>query len=356
MLAPMETMQSESKIAVVRVGLIGAGWVGEKRARVASENPHSELAAVADIDLERAKKIAAQFGSPTCRVTSDGMELARAADLDLIVVSTINKFLAPFSIAALENGKAVLSEKPLGRSVQEAQAMVRAATNAGRILKTGFNHRHLPHLQELHRQYTQGVIGKAIYVRIIYGHGGRPGYENEWRMQSELSGGGHLMDQGIHSVDLARWLLGDITRVFADMPTLFYPTHLEDNVFALLWTDAGQVVQIHAGLTQWKNRFELELGGTEGTLRATGRGGSYGAGHLSLQKRNPRGGSPTETVWDYDTGDPSWAMEWAELLDALREGRQPMGNGQEGLRAMEIVDALYHSARVKAIVSVERSP
>ncbi len=338
-----------------RVGLIGAGWVGEKRARVISEHPHSELVAVADIDSQRAQKLAAEFGAPDCRVLSDGFELARAPEVDVLVVSTINKFLAPFTIAALENKKQVLSEKPLGRNVAEARAMVRAANNAGRVLKIGFNHRHFPHLQEMVRQSKSGAIGEPIYVRIIYGHGGRPGYENEWRMNPELSGGGHLMDQGIHSVDLARWLLGDMTRVFADMPTLFYPIAVEDNVFALMWTATGKVAQFHAGLTQWKNRFEVELGGTNGALCAEGRGGHYGASRLVLHQRNPRGGKPTETVWEFGDSDPSWANEWTEFLDALRHGREPTANGVEGLRAMEIVEALYRSARAKKVAAVVRT-
>lgn len=339
----------------LRVGLIGAGWVGEKRARVISEHPHSELVAVADIELQRAQKLAVEFGAPNCRVTNDAYELTRANDLDVIVVSTINKFLAPFSIAALENKKHVLSEKPLGRNVAEAQAMVRAANDAGRVLKTGFNHRHFPHIQEMVQQFKNGAIGEAMYARIIYGHGGRPGYENEWRMKPELSGGGHLMDQGIHSVDLARYLLGDITRVFADMPTLFYPTDVEDNVFALMWTENGRIAQFHAGLTQWKNRFEVELGGTNGTLRAEGRSGHYGVSRLILHQRNPRGGKPAETIWEFDDSDPSWGNEWAEFLDALRHGREPMANGVEGLRAMEIVQALYQSARESRIVEVVRA-
>ena len=342
-----------SKAKNFRVGLIGAGWVGEKRAQVISEHPHTELVAVADVEIARAEKLAAQFGIANCRVTQDGMELARAQDIDVIVVSTINKFLAPFAIAGLENSKHVLSEKPLGRNVKEAQAMVRAASNAERVLKTGFNHRHFPHLQELYKQFQNGAIGEAMYVRIVYGHGGRPGYENEWRMNPELSGGGHLMDQGIHSVDLACWLLGNMTRVFAEMPTLFYATAQEDNVFALMWNEHGRVAQIHAGLTQWKNRFELELGGTNGTLRAEGRGGHYGASRLILHQRNPRGGKPIETLWEFDDGDPSWANEWVEFLDALRHGREPLANGAEGLRAMEIVDALYESARAKKIMQVK---
>lgn len=345
-------MHSESK--KFRVGLIGAGFVGAKRAQVISEHPHSELVAVADVGIARAEKLAAQFGAENCCVTGDGMALARADDIDVIVVSTINKFLAPFAIAALQHGKHVLSEKPLGRSVKEAQAMVRAAHDARRVLKTGFNHRHFPHLHELFKQFQNGAIGEAMYVRIVYGHGGRPGYEREWRMNPELSGGGHLMDQGIHSVDLARWLLGDIARVFGDMPTLFYPTPQEDNVFALMWNENGCVAQFHAGLTQWKNRFEVELGGMNGTLRAEGRGGHYGASRLILYQRPPQGGKPIETIWEFDDGDPSWANEWAEFLDALRHEREPMANGVEGLRAMEIVEALYKSARTKEIVNVKR--
>ncbi len=335
-----------------RVGLIGAGWAGEKRARSAFEHSGTELVAIADVDPVRARKLAALYGAPDCRVTGDGMEVALAPDLDVVVVSTVNKFLAAFAIAALEHGKDVLSEKPLGRNVAEAQAMVRAAAASGRTLKTGFNHRHFAAITEMKCQQQAGAIGRPLYLRIVYGHGGRPGYETEWRMIPELSGGGHLMDQGIHSIDLARWFLGDFVRVFAHMPTLFYPTPEEDNFFGLMWTEGGQVAQFHTGLTLWKNRFEVELGGTDGTLRVEGRGGSYGMPRLILHQRNPQGGRPSETIWDFEDTDTSWAREWAEFLKALDEGRQPDANGTEGLRAMELAEALYTSARTGTVVAV----
>lgn len=353
---------------VLKVGLVGAGQVGAKRAAVVSEDPMATLVMVADVREERAREVATRWGALGCRVTTDWEEVVAVPDLDMVIVSPVNKFLAPISIAALKRGKHVLCEKPMGRNLVEAQQMAEVAQSAGRLLKVGFNHRYYPAISKAHELCAQGEIGPLFFVRCVYGHGGRPGYEKEWRGDPDLAGGGELLDQGVHVVDLCRWFLGDFAEVYGATATYFWDlgyllpmenhqpfpirnpkskirNQLEDNAFVLLRTASGQVAFWHTSWTQWKNCFLFEVYGRDGYVRIDGRGGSYGPQRLTLGKRRPESGPPEEKVWEFPEDDPSWKAEWADFTAAIREGRRPMGNQEDGLQAMRLIDAIYCSAR-----------
>lgn len=339
----------------MKVAIIGCGLIGARRAAVARELG-DELVLVADVDVVRARQVAQQHD---CVWTDDWRAVVARADVDVVVVSTMNKMLAPITIAAAESGKHVLCEKPLGRNLAEAERMVEAASKAGVFLKTGFNHRHHPALWQAHELYVQGAIGPLMYVRAVYGHGSRPGFEKEWRADPDLAGGGELLDQGVHLVDLFRWFMGDFAEALAMTATCFWNLgvftpvtangplkagqQLEDNAFAILRTSDGRMAQFHTSWTQWKNRFSLEVFGREGYLRVEGLGGSYGAETLTVGHRRAESGPPLEEHYEYAAPDRSWHTEWQTFREAIREGREPLANGQDGLQAMRVIDALYRS-------------
>jgi predicted dehydrogenase len=266
-------------------------------------------------------------------------------DLDALIVATPPHLHAPISIAAMRKGKHVLCEKPLARTIEEADVMVETARETGRVLKCGFNHRHHPAIQRARRWFTEGRIGDPIFIRARYGIGGRPGYEREWRANPEVVGGGQLMEQGIHVVDLARWFLGEFTQVTAFAGTAFWNTQpLEDNAFALYRAAVGTVAAIHSSLTQWKNLFSFELYGRDGYIDIEGLGGGYGTEKASLGKRDFT--APfTEEVMEFRGEDRSWHDEWQEFVAAIKEGRDPLGNAADGLEAMRLVFAAYESAK-----------
>lgn len=350
-----------SSSELFRVGLVGAGQVGFRRAAVVSEDPMATLEIVADVQQERAKEVAACWGAAGCRVTTDWQEVVASPDLDVVIVSTLNKFLAPISIASLQSGKHVLCEKPMGRNLVEAQEVAEAAQSTGRLLKVGFNHRYYPAVRKASELCAEGEIGRLFFARCIYGHGGRLGYEKEWRGNPDLAGGGELLDQGVHVVDLCRWFLGEFTEAIGYTATYFWElgylpiangaqqtaiTHrLEDNAFVLLRTASGQVAFWHTSWTQWKNCFLFEIYSRDGYVRVEGRGGSYDRQRLILGKRRPGFGPPEEKVWEFPAADVSWKAEWADFVAAIHEGRRPMGNEEDGLEAMRLIDAIYRSAR-----------
>jgi len=350
----------------MRVGLVGCGLIGNRRARVVSESADDDLVIVADVDMARAVAVAQ---TTSCEAASDWRDVTEREDLDIIIVSTPNMFLMPVAVSALARGKHVLCEKPLGRNSAEAQLMVDAARKAKVVLKTGFNHRHHPAIRKAHELCSQGVIGKPMFVRAVYGHGGRPGYHKEWRGDPELAGGGELLDQGVHIIDLCRWFLGEFTHVTGCTVTSFWDLgylesshppapgdsgrrRLEDNAFVTMQTADERVAQFHTSWTQWKNRFSFEVLGRDGYALVNGLGGSYGTESLTIGQRRPEGGVPTEEILEYPGADLSWNVEWEHFRQAIQEGRDPLGSAADGLGAMRLIDAIYESARTGEVVQV----
>src|SRR5918999_4004465 len=325
--------------------------MGARRARVARE-AGDEVTRVADVSEERAAAAAAEVGSGS---TTDWREIARAPEIDAVVVATPNKDAVEITTTLLEAGKHVLCEKPLGRNAEEAAGMVATARTNDRVLKVGFNHRHHPAIARAHELASGGAIGPLLGIRAAYGHGGRPGYEHEWRGDAELAGGGELLDQGVHVVDLCRWFLGDFDRVLAVVATWYWSiAPLEDNAFALLCAPGGEVASLHTSWTQWKNLFRFEVIGRDGYVIVDGLGGSYGPERLTLGIRTGDGAVPDEEAWSYPGGDVSWREEWREFTAAVAAAREPIGSGADGLAAAHVIDALYASSRSGAAVPVPR--
>ncbi len=325
----------------VRVGVVGAGLMGTRRAASASASSHSSLVVVADPDEDRAWKLATTHG---CRYTSEWETVVSDAEIDAVAVCTVNKFLAPITVGALEANKHVLCEKPLGRNAEEAARMVAASRKHGRILKVGFTLRFHPALREAHRLCEAGEIGPLFFLRAVYGHGGRAGYAQEWRGDAELAGGGELLDQGIHLVDLARWFLGDFEEALGLTARWFWEIDpLEDNAFMLLRNRSGRVASLHASWTEWRNRFTLEVVGRDGFARVDGIGGSYGDETLTVGIRAAQSGPPAERRIVFDGPDRSWEDDWGDFIDAVQTGRRPEADGEDGLATMRIIQAIYDS-------------
>jgi histidinol-phosphate phosphatase family protein len=334
----------------VRVAVIGCGLIGRRRAAAAAADPATRLQVAVDADAERASEVAALHGAESAKSWESAV--ARA-DVDAVVVCTPNALLAPIAVAALEAGKHVLVEKPIGRNQGEAELMASAAASAGRVLKIGFNHRYHPAIDRAAELLRGGAVGRLIQLRARYGHGSRPGCEKEWRGNLELAGGGELLDQGVHVVDLFQWLAGAPLRVQAELQTAVWPlAPLEDNAWALMRFGHGVVGHFHVSMTQWKNLFSLEIHGTEGALVVEGLGGSYGTERLTVVRRNLAGGVPAVETVDYPGPDASWAAEWSDFAGALLGGRMLHGYPGEGVSVMRTVGALYAAGRTGTAVDI----
>jgi predicted dehydrogenase len=220
-----------------------------------------------------------------------------------------------------------------------------AARSARVQVRVGFNHRYHRAFRKAREIFDSGVLGELMFIRGRYGHGGRPGYSQEWRAMPELSGGGELIDQGIHLIDLARWFLGDFVRVRGKLARYFWNMPVEDNAFLLLEAQRGETAFLHASWTEWKNLFSFEICGRTGKLEISGLGGSYGVERLTLYRMLPEMGPPETTAWEYPMADDSWNVEFAEFLQDIALGRAPSPGIQDAQAALRIVEAVYGEAR-----------
>ncbi len=334
------------------VGVVGCGKIGAIRAAVAAADPRSRLIAVADVVADRAADIANREG---VACSPSWQSLIDRDDIEAVVVATTHDQLAPVSLAALRAGKHVLCEKPMSTNVAEAAGLLEATRHAGRVLKVGFNHRYHPAILRARQAVDEGQLGPLLFIRCRYGHGGRPGYEHEWRMDPARSGGGELLDQGIHAIDLFRWFLGELSEVTGLTATWVWPTTVEDNAFAFFRTPAGQVASLHASWTQWKNLFSFEIFGERGAAIVTGLGGSYGTEELSVYHRADLGGAPREEHFEFPGPDGSWTAEWADFMSAIEGGPSRSADAADGAAALALVEAVYESARRPAFVRVDES-
>ena len=321
----------------MRVAIIGCGLIGQKRAKALAG---AELAVCCDLKLGLAERLAG--GYPGARATTDWQAAATAEDVDIVIVATVHKELAPVAAAAAAAGKHVLVEKPGARRAAELDAVLEASARTGAKVRMGFNHRYHPALQKAREVVDSGVLGPLLFVRGRYGHGGRPGYDKEWRAVEEISGGGEAIDQGMHLIDLARWFLGDFEGVQGHVATYFWDMPVEDNAFFLLTTAANQTAQLHATWTEWKNLFSLEIYGRDGKLDIQGLGGSYGLERLAYYRMLPEMGPPETTIWEYpQLVDRSWELEFAAFLADIANGREPQPGVRDAQEALKVVEAVY---------------
>jgi predicted dehydrogenase len=296
-----------------------------------------------DPDAARAATLAAKH--PGAAAVSDWKSAVTRDDVDVVFAATVHDMLAPIAEAAAAAGKHVLVEKPGARRAEELDAVAAAAARTGARVRIGFNHRCHRALRKAHEIFATGVLGEMMFVRGRYGHGGRIGYDKEWRAEPERSGGGELIDQGMHLIDLARWFLGDFTRVQGAAPTYFWNMPVEDNGFLLLETAGGQIAFLHASWTEWKNLFSLEISGRVGKLEINGLGGSYGTERLTWYKMSPEMGPPETLAWEYPMGDDSWQYENSVFLEDIRLGREPDPGIRDAQAALRVIEAVYQGKR-----------
>ncbi|MBI2339909.1 MAG: Gfo/Idh/MocA family oxidoreductase [Deltaproteobacteria bacterium] len=316
--------------------------MGTNRVEAFRRIPQTSVRRVVDLNESSAEKLAA-----TCHAqySTRWEDVVRDPDLDAIIVAIYHNVSFAVTRAALEFGKHVLCEKPLGRTAEEALVLVQQAKASGRILKTGFNYRHYPGIRKAHRLVLERSIGDLRYLRMILGHGARPGYDREWRTDAIQGGGGALLDPGIHCLDLIRWFCGEPRRASCHRMNAFWKTPYEDNAFTTFETEGGIIAFVQTSITEWRNKFSFEAIGTDGYIKVEGRGGSYGPQTI---RHAPRWGwlktpPAEETLETFPEGDESFYEETKEFVNSIREDREPLGNGRDGLRAMEIIERIYHA-------------
>jgi predicted dehydrogenase len=332
----------------LRAGIVGYGYMGEIRRRTIEAHSDLELAGVCDPRLTDPSAIQAPL--------FDDYRPLVESDLDVVFVCTPNNLTPEVTVHALERGRHVFCEKPPGRTLDDIRR-IRAAEQANPRAKLifGFNHRHHPGITEAKAIADSGLLGDILNLRGVYGKSGGDTFAQSWRNDPEVGGGGILLDQGIHMLDLFRFFCGDFDEVLSFTATSFWGIPVEDNAFVLLRNPRGQVAMLHSTATSWKHMFRLEITLEKGYLTISGllsKTGSYGRETLLIGRKPARGelvalGNPREEMTYYDA-DPSWEIEVQHLVECIRDDRPvTKGTSLDALRVMEIVDEVYRQAAAR---------
>ena len=321
------------------VGIIGCGLIGHKRAKAISNLTNKfKFIATYDTDKHRSSSLAAAHKAITA---SNIDEFLGNRDIDVVIIATLHDSLAELTVKALKAGKHVLVEKPAARNVEELLPVIDLILDTKLKVHVGFNHRYHKSLLKAKELVEGGVLGDLMFIRARYGHGARLGYEREWRANPELSGGGELIDQGPHLIDLSRWFLGEFIEVQGFANTYFWDMPVDDNGFMILKTATQKVAFLHASCTEWKNLFSMEIYGKLGKLDLSGLGGSYGVEKLTHYKMLPEMGPPETSAWEYPMEDNSWAVELSEFYDDICLDRSPAAGLMDAKAALEVVQTIY---------------
>lgn len=322
----------------MRVGIVGCGLIGGKRADALSATAGEDrLVATFDLVPDRAKALAAKHKAEACGTLDELVSKS-----DVVVVATTNDQLTPVAMVAVQAGKHAVVEKPAARTAAELEPLARLAEKQGVLVKVGFNHRFHPAAQKAREILTTGAAGDVMFVRGRYGHGGRVGYDKEWRADPAKSGGGELIDQGVHLVDLARFFFdAELVDVQGRVETYFWKMPVDDNAFLTLATAKRQVAHLQVSCTEWKNLFSLEIYARHAKLHWEGLGGSYGPERLYHYVMKPEMGPPDAVIYEYAPADRSWALEWADFARALKTKTRPCGDVQDALATLRVVDRIY---------------
>lgn len=339
----------------IRVGVIGLGGMGMRWAQAVKDHPLSVLSVVSSRNFEKATVLAKDWG---CKVYRDWNEVVQDDSISAIVIATPHYLLTEIAQAALAAGKHVFCEKPGGISSVEIQKGVDIAEEKKLCYRVNFNMRLHPAVAMAKQKIDAGVIGSIMFMRGVLANSAREHFEKEWRCNKAISGGGNLIDQGSHLIDIANWFFGPFTSVSAFMQTAFWNIKpMEDNNYIILRNTEGNIASLHASWTHWKKTFRVEVYGKEGYLVMEGLGGQYGTERLVFGKRIFGREQPLEEVWEFPstlTGKPDLALinSWNEFVQSVLEGREIGLTARDAATVYKIIEAAYLSDKKKTAVEL----
>ena len=320
-----------------KVGIIGFGLVGQKRAK--NLGPKAELVACSDI-INIKKKFLDQKNNKI-KFFKNWKDLIKLKELDIIIISTVHNLLAPILLEACRNKKNILVEKPAAIHLKDLSKIIKLSKKNKNKIRVGYNHRFHSAIIKSKEIIDKKLLGKLMFIKASYGHGGRLGYEKEWRMKSKISGGGELIDQGSHLIDLSIFFLGKVKKVTSKLENFFWNTNVDDNAFITLKFKNNCISFLHASCTEWKNNFIFEIYGTKGKLKIEGKGGSYGRENLVFYKMSKKMGPPTIKKWFFSKNDNSWKTELNELYNDINYNRNSNPGLDQAYSVLKIIKNIY---------------
>ncbi|MBH30550.1 MAG: oxidoreductase [Candidatus Marinimicrobia bacterium] len=327
----------------LRAGIIGYGVVGKKRREVIDANDDLQTICVSDLNFK------------SNGIFSDGVKYYNnynnvfEQDLDVVFVSLPNYLAAKVTILGLENNCHVFCEKPPSRTVEELQEVIKCSDNNPNLkLKYGFNHRYHDSVKKANEIIESEQLGEVVSIRGVYGKSSIIPFGSGWRSEKKYSGGGILIDQGIHMLDLVRYFSTDYEEIHSVVTNDYWGHDVEDNAFVLMRNKKGQVALLHSTATQWQHRFRIEIILSEGLIELTGiltGSKSYGSETLKIikRKKGDSSGAQKEKVYTF-LEDNSWQDEINEFSECIKNNTPILnGTSHDALKVMEMIMNIYKS-------------
>jgi len=322
---------------MVKVGIIGVGSFGEKRAIAIKSCKNGQLIGITDIDLERTKTVSHNLDVPYYSVD----DLLAKKEIGAVLVCVPNKYHVPIAIMALKAGKHVLCEKPLARTTEEARKMVEVAAQSGRFLKPGSNHRYFLSIQKAYQIVKEGSIGDIISFNGRIGNNGER-IKNSWFWDKEISGGGTILDNGCHLLDMARWFMGDFIEAIGMTTNLYWKDcPVEDTATGVFLTKEGRMATINSSWRQLSGYFYFEANGTDGYITVDGRFDTQGGDNLYWQSIKEDG--RIHSINYGHVPPKSYQLELEDFFNHVEKGIEPEPSGRDGLEVIKMVEAIYKS-------------
>jgi predicted dehydrogenase len=340
---------------MIRIGIIGYGNMGRIR--------RQSLKHVAGVEIKRISETTEiDPRDPDAHlVVADPRSILDDPDIDAVVVCTPNFLNKKLTIAALEAGKHVFCEKPPAFSARDVEEIIAVEDRVNKVLMYGFNHRHHCAAVKMRETVESGEFGRVLWMRGRYGKSVDENYFDTWRAKAELAGGGILIDQGIHMLDLFLYIGGGFDEVHAFVSSLYWKLpNIEDNVFAIFRnSETGLCASLHSTMTQWRHLFSFEVFMERGYMVLNGLktpSGTYGAEKLAIAKNRTTAPAATwqqEEVYQFDA-DLSWEREMRLFCESCEDGTTKTSDSKSALELMRIVDRIYSHDRHQADALYER--
>jgi predicted dehydrogenase len=330
---------------MIKVAIAGFGKIGQVRAAELAKNKDTEVVAV--FDIKKPEKLDEKI--KFCESYEDLL----SQNIDAVFVCAFNDVLADYTTLALQAGKHVFCEKPPARTSDELKSVIEVEKESNLILKYGFNHRYHYSVMEAKKLVESGSMGKLLWLRGVYGKAGSIDYDKNWRNYKEISGGGILIDQGIHMLDLMRYFSQeDFTHINSFVTTSYWNIESEDNAFAIMQSDNKVTAMLHSSATQWKHKFLLEMCFEEGYVNLDGilsGTRSYAPEKLVVGRREFEDitfamGKPKENITWFENDD-SWELEVTEFVDAiLKKDTIKNGTSTDAFETLRLVERIYENS------------
>lgn len=325
------------KNSIFNIGIIGCGLIGKKRAD--NLGKRGRLIACADINIKNAQLVSNK--DKKIQVFKDWKKLLKIKELDIVIIATVHNQMSRILLEAIKMGKHVFIEKPASISLIMLRSIIEKNKVLKRKIRVGYNHRFLSAIIKSKELLEKNTLGNLMFIKASYGHGGRSGYDKEWRMNPKISGGGELIDQGSHLIDLSEFFFGKIVKAEGTLRDFFWKKKVDDNAFLTLKFKNNLISFLHVSCTEWKNNFLFEIYGTKGKLRIEGKGGSYGKEILKLYKMNRKNTYPKIFSWKFSKKDHSWSRELNEFYKDIQFNRNSNPGLQQALSVLRTIKKIY---------------